>query len=201
MWTLVALPLGPLFVPIAMERVQRDPGVAAVGTRRLAPPRAETETGLRVLVGLDGSPDSERALAATVEMFGPHCALLVLAQVVHFEAAEFAGRTELAEASQRLARLAAGAEITGAVHTEVLTGAPAASLLGAADQHEVDMLVVGRRGRGLTARVLGSVSADIVQRSSVPVLVIEPAGDRKRSSKSRDLRHRSLPGGTPVPTE
>ncbi|MGB3233373.1 MAG: universal stress protein, partial [Mycobacterium sp.] len=28
LWTLIAVVLGPLFVPIAMERVQRHPGVA-----------------------------------------------------------------------------------------------------------------------------------------------------------------------------
>jgi hypothetical protein len=46
----------------------------------------------------------------------------------------------------------------------------------------MDLLVVGRRGQGLSTRLLGSVSADIIQHSSVPVLVIEPESDMDRTS-------------------
>lgn len=43
---------------------------------------------MRVLVGLDGSVESERGLATALRLFGRHCGTLVLAEVVHFEAAE-----------------------------------------------------------------------------------------------------------------
>lgn len=33
LWTLIAIVLGPLVVPIALERVQRRPGLAAVGSK------------------------------------------------------------------------------------------------------------------------------------------------------------------------
>jgi nucleotide-binding universal stress UspA family protein len=180
LWTLIAVALGPLFVPIAIERVQRRPGLATFGHKGAPPHRSEGDAGLRVLVGLDGSAESERGLATALRLFGPHCGLLVLAEVVHFETAEYGPRTDVDAAGQRLARLADGIEIAGAVHTEVLAGAPGPTLRGFAEQQDMDIMVVGRRGRDLSARLLGSVSADVVAHSSVPVLVIEPADDPKR---------------------
>ncbi len=95
LWTLIAVVLGPLFIPIAIERVQRHPGVATFGQKGSTPQRAVPGSGLRVLVGLDGSADAERGLATTLRLFGGHCALLVLAEVVHFEAAESETRTDV----------------------------------------------------------------------------------------------------------
>ncbi|MGB7356867.1 MAG: universal stress protein [Mycobacterium sp.] len=184
LWTLIAVVLGPLFVPIAMERVQRHPGVARFGSKGAPPQRAESTTGLRVLVGLDGSAESARGLATALRLFGPHCALLVLAEVVHFEAAESASGADVGAAERRLTELAGDVDISGVVHTEVLAGAPGPTLREFADQQDMDLLVVGRRGRGLSTRLLGSVSADIIEHSSVPVLVIEPtAGNRPERAR------------------
>jgi len=189
LWTLIAVVLGPLFVPIALERVQRRPSVATFGQKGAPPRRSDASSGLRVLVGYDGSAESQRGLATALRLFGPHCGLLVLAEVVHFETAENATRTDLGAASQRLAGLVDGVEIAGVVHTEVLAGAPGPTLRGFAEQQDMDLLVVGRRGHGLSTRLLGSVSVDIIEHSSVPVLVIEPGDNGDRSSK----RH---PGNT-----
>lgn len=177
LWTLIAVVLGPLFVPIAMERVQRRPSVATFGRKGAPPLRSDAAPGLRVLVGYDGSAEAERGLATALRLFGPHCGLLVLAEVVHYETAENANRTDLEAASERLAGLVDGAEIVGVVHTEVLAGAPGPTLRGFAEQQDMDLLVVGRRGQGVSTRLLGSVSADIIQHSKVPVLVIEPEDD------------------------
>lgn len=185
LWTLIAVVLGPMFVPIAIERVQRRPGVATFGKKGAPPHRWEGNAGLRVLVGLDGSAESERGLATALRLFGPYCGLLVLAEVVHFEAAEYAPRTAVDAAAQRLTRLADGIEIAGAVHSEVLAGAPGPTLRAFAEQQDMDIVVVGRRGRDLSTRLLGSVSADVVQHSSVPVLVIEPPDDPKRRLESQ----------------
>ncbi|WP_333891556.1 universal stress protein [Mycolicibacterium gadium] len=185
LWTLIALVLGPLFIPIALERVQRRPGVAAFGPKGAPPQRSEANTGLRMLVGLDGSAESKRALATALRLFGSQCELLVLAEVVHFETAEYATHTDVDTASHRLAEVATSAEIAGVVHTEVLAGAPGPTLRGFADRQDMDLLVVGRRGRGLSTRLLGSVSADIIQHSAVPVLIIEPVHDPARPSAHR----------------
>ncbi|MGB3353257.1 MAG: universal stress protein [Mycobacterium sp.] len=174
LWTLIAVVLGPLFVPIAIERVQRSPSVAAFGQKGAPPRRSDAAPGLRVLVGYDGSAEAERGLATALRLFGPYCGLLVLAEVVHYETAENATRTDLDASSERLAGLVSGAEIAGVVHTEVLAGAPGPTLRGFAEQQDMDLMVVGRRGQGFSTRLLGSVSADIIEHSRVPVLVIEP---------------------------
>ncbi|MGB0436848.1 MAG: universal stress protein [Mycobacterium sp.] len=182
LWILIALVLGPLFVPIAIERVQRRPSVAAFGQKG-APPRRDGDGGLRVLVGLDGSAESERGLTTALRLFGPHCALLVLAEVTHFEAAEYDSGHDVDAAARHLSGVANSIDIPGAVHTEVLAGAPGPALRGFAEKQDMDLLIVGRRGRGLSTRLLGSVSADIIEHSSVPVLVIEPEGNAVPSSK------------------
>lgn len=191
LWTLIAVVLGPLFVPIAIERVQRSPGIAKLGSQGAPPLRAEGSTELRVLVGIDGSQESARGLSTTVRLVGPRCGLLVLAEVVHFEAAESAdtgttaSSTDIEAAERRLSDLARGVEIAGEVHTDVLAGAPGPALRRFAEQQDMDLLVVGRRGRGLSTRLLGSVSADVIEHSSVPVLVIEP----DRAALRRTRRH------------
>ncbi len=182
LWILIALVLGPLFIPIAIERVQRRPSVAAFGQKG-APPRRDGDAGLRVLVGLDGSAESERGLTTALRLFGPHCALLVLAEVTHFEAAEYDSGHDVDAAARHLSGVANSIDIPGAVHTEVLAGAPGPALRGFAEKQDMDLLIVGRRGRGLSTRLLGSVSADIIEHSSVPVLVIEPEGNAVPSSK------------------
>ena len=200
LWTLIAVVLGPLFVPIAIERVQRSPGVARFGSKGAPPQRSEGKTELRVLVGLDGSAESERGLATALRLFGPHCGLLVLAEVVHFEAVESASGAVVDDAERRLSGLADGIEIAGAVHTEVLAGAPGPTLRGFAEQQDIDLLVVGRRGKGLSTRLLGSVSADIIQHSPVPVLVIEPDGGADRRTQRHGAAAQAGAGSDPADT-
>lgn len=175
LWILVALPLGLLFLPIALERIRRRPAVAAFGAAGEPPKRGDPVSGTRVLVGLDGSEHSDRALEVILRLFGAQCGLLVLAEVVSFDATEAADTTAVDDASRRLTDIATGLTFGGEVHTEVLTGPPGPALSRFADQQDMDLLVVGRRGRGRSAGLVGSVSTFLVENSPVPVLVIEPA--------------------------
>lgn len=172
LWILVALPLGPLFVPIAAERVQRRPGRVAVGAKEVPPRRSAENTGPRILIGVDGSVESERALSETLRLFGTRFGLLVLAEVVHFEVTEDVSREGIDAAAARLSALAARLDGSAAVHTEVLAGSPGVTLREFAEQQDMDLVVVGRRGRGLSAYVLGSVSTDLIEHCSVPVLIV-----------------------------
>ena len=166
------MPLGLLFVPIAAERVQRRPALAAVGAEGAPPRRSPETTGPRILIGIDGSTESERALSETMRLFGPRFGVLVLAEVVHFEATEDVSRAVIDAAVARLAALVARLDGSAAVHTEVLAGPPGATLRRFAEQQDMDLVVVGRRGRGLSAYLLGSVSAELIEHSPVPVLVV-----------------------------
>lgn len=189
LWILVALPLGPLFVPIAAERVQRRPGLAAVGAKGAPPRRSAEITGPRILIGVDGSTESQRALSETMRLFGPQIGMLVLAEVVHFEETEDASRAGIDAAAARLTALAARLDGSAGLHTEVLAGPPGATLREFAEQQDMDLVVVGRRGRGLSAYVLGSVSSDLIEHCSVPVLVVghvDKTNETPREGVGRD---------------
>ena len=183
MWTLIAVALGPLFVPVALERVERRPWLAALGPEGPPGPRPETPGGPRVLMGMDGSPESERALTATLELLGSRCRMLVLAEVVCYDDAEDCTHEALDAAKQRLTTTAAAAGVAGVpLRVEVLAGPPGETLRRFAEEQQMDLLVVGRRGRGLSTRLLGRVSSDLVHHSPVPVLVVEPATTQRPTS-------------------
>ena len=58
-------------------------------------------------------------------------------------------------------------------HLEVGVGHPAEQIIYDADRHDVDVIVVGHRGRSKFARLLlGSVSKQVVQYADRAVLVV-----------------------------
>jgi nucleotide-binding universal stress UspA family protein len=80
---------------------------------------------------------------------------------------------ELAQAVRRLKR--SGLEADG----NVLRGRPATVLIDEAQQFRADVLVAGSRGHGpIASLVLGSVSAELVDQSPIPVLIA-----RRREAK------------------
>lgn len=171
LWTLIAVALGPLFVPIAFALVEKNPRLARSGPAGAPFPRADAADGPRILIGMDGSLDAARTLDATLRLFGTRCAMILLAEVVSFDATVDDTKTEVNAASDRLTAAAAAVEGVP-VFTEVLAGPPSQTLRRFAEEQEMDLLVVGRRGRGLSKRLLGSVSSDLVAHSTVPVLVV-----------------------------
>ncbi|WP_024877335.1 universal stress protein [Saccharomonospora piscinae] len=190
-WLLIAVALGPIFVPVALERVERRPRLAGAGPDGIPAPRGQTPGGPRVLVGTDGSPEAEQALRTAVGLLGAHCGVLVLAEVVSYDATEADTRAALDAARPRLATTATELADEIPLRFEVLAGPPGPALRRFAEDQDMDLVVVGRRGRGLSARLLGSVSADLVQHSPVPVLVVEPAARPAPADTPR--RQRSAP--------
>ena len=170
LWILLAAPLGPLFVPIAVERVRRRPDSAEATPSESLPAGA----GPRILIGVDGSPESVHAMTTALRTLGSQGSVLVLAEVVNYEAAESGDGADMDAATRRLEAAANRVRVPAAVHTRVLVGAPGPALREFAARQGFDILVVGRRGRGLSRHVLGSVSTDLVTHSTVPVLVVEP---------------------------
>ncbi|MFV2019780.1 universal stress protein [Micromonospora sp. LOL_023] len=184
-WYLLGAVLGLLFVPIAMERGNRP--TSSLESRpgpdpatRAGPVRPGDGHGPKVLIGVDGSPDSDRALRTMRDVLGGHAGELILATVVDVAAQVKADeRTDeeaeqLARARELLSDRAAGlaadrpAAPTG---TEILTGQPARALLDVARSRDVDMIVIGRRGSGLSHRLLGSVADQLVRDATRPVLL------------------------------
>lgn len=178
LWTVVAVILGPLFIPIALERVERHPRLAAsaAGGPSPAPLGDPRQDGLRVLVGFDGSPESRQALDAAVAVLGDRCTTLVLAEVISYDSADKqdeghdASTSRLEAAAQRLE--------PRSVSCVVLAGPPADALRQFATERDIDLLVVGRRGQGLSKRLLGSVSVGLVKGCDLPVLIAGPVHTR-----------------------
>lgn len=83
------------------------------------------------------------------------------------EEVEASGKRAL-EAARSIA-----AENDREIDAELLTGRPAREIVGYAEDHDVDHVVVGRHGRrGLARFLLGSVSEHVVERSPVSVTVV-----------------------------
>ena len=142
---------------------------------------------LRILVAIDFSPESERALRAARELALRTRARLTLAHVrphsdiraavVEERGDLLKGRTETLRRAiarhyeERLNSLAEG----GRRETvKILSGKPSLVLVREA-RSGYDLLVMGSRGRGgVAAALLGSTVQEVLTRSPVPVLVVGP---------------------------
>ena len=176
-WLLIGAVLGPLIVPIAVERAKER-------SRRLEGPAAPASTertadrGPCVLIGVDGSPESEEAVWAAIRLAAPTAGRFLLASVVSSEAADGGHDDECARAEDLLSRHRRSLPEGPVVQTQVVAGQPAAALLELAEAEDVDLIVVGRRGRGLSRAVLGSAATALSTRSRCPVLLAAPPAAR-----------------------
>ena len=121
-----------------------------------------------VLVGIDGSPESETALRTAVEILGPRIGRLTLAGVTDFDYGSSQAQADTKRALERLRAMAASASIS-APGVVILSGRPADALSEHALRDGYQLLVVGRRGRGARA-ILGS-TAEKLASAPIPVLV------------------------------
>jgi nucleotide-binding universal stress UspA family protein len=136
-----------------------------------------------ILVGIDGSAHSQRALEwAAREAAVRHTSLTVL--TVHQAVAGFWGGTLHYQGDESLvekARAAAQAEtdkvLSGldsrptSVTVEAVNGIPAEEILNAGA--DADMIVLGSRGGGGWSRLLlGSVSSSVAEHAKVPVMIL-----------------------------
>ena len=137
-----------------------------------------------ILVAVDGSPSAEQALAQAIDLAeSQHAKLTVLTGVEQLPAlalmrASGPGLTEAAEAERREAEEileAARARIPAQVQsTAQLTDGPIRTeLIRTIEEGDIDLVVMGSRGRGLVSAVLlGSVSEYVLHQSPVPVLIV-----------------------------
>ncbi len=164
LWLLGAVLLGPVLAFIAPDRIERSPKV--LSTERHGKPDA----GTRVLIGVDGSAESLAALQSVLALLRRRIGWLVVAEVVDYDTAEDDWRQRQAAARQHLA---AARTLCGehAVSCELLAGPPGQALAERAQRDDIDLIVVGRRGHGLSVRLLGSVAEYLARTALVPVLI------------------------------
>jgi nucleotide-binding universal stress UspA family protein len=171
---------GLLLGSVSGQLLQYAPCPVAV-VRASAEDHASDEPG-RVVVGIDGSATSRRALRWAFEAARHRGTDLEVLHawhrpVVESGAAEQAARKVVDEAVAEAltdATIDARAAQEVEVRRVVVSGSPAAALLQAA--LGADLLVLGARGRGGFKRLLlGSVSQQVTQHVTCPVVVIPPA--------------------------
>ena len=137
-----------------------------------------------ILVGIDGSAHSQRALEwAAKEAAIRHTSLTVL--TVHQAVRGFwggtlryAGDDELVEKGRQAAQAEADKVVASlgdarpvSVTVKATEGIPAEELLDAGA--DADMIVLGSRGGGGFARMLlGSVSSTVAEHAKVPVMIL-----------------------------
>jgi nucleotide-binding universal stress UspA family protein len=80
------------------------------------------------------------------------------------------------DAHQRLDGMLAGPDAKNiAVRRSVRMGNPFVEIIGYAQGHDIDLIVMGTHGRGpITHMLLGSVAEKVVRKSSCPVLTVRP---------------------------
>ncbi len=139
-----------------------------------------------VLVAVDGSGGSARALSYASERAKLNGAKLIVTYVIEWSPYSFNTPEENAERHMRreqeieraeagvVAPAAAQLKADGIDHETVVThGPPAETLIKLAEKHAVQQIVIGRRGQsGIKNLLFGSVAGNLVQTSPVPVVVV-----------------------------
>lgn len=166
-WFLVGMILGPIALPLAWGRIGSEP---AAPTREIVDATPGRGTGpVDVLVGIDGSPESETALRTAVEILGPRIGRLTLAGVTDFDYGSSQAKTDTERALESLRAMVASSSVPGP-GIIILSGRPADALTEYALRDGYQLLVVGRRGRGASKAILGSTAAQLAS-APIPVLV------------------------------
>jgi nucleotide-binding universal stress UspA family protein len=146
-----------------------------------------------VVVAVDGSLDSDRALETAIEIARLASSSLTIVGVVpvHLAYAGRPGAPAVADPGERrwfeevLRRSvhAAETEGVGRVASELLEGTPIDSLVSYIDGAHPDLVVLGARGLSPTRRLLlGGVSDGVLHHTRCPVLVV------RRGTSGRSAR-------------
>jgi nucleotide-binding universal stress UspA family protein len=145
---------------------------------------------MKILIALDASTYSDRALEFVARMRWPAGSRVIVLSVLQPVASTLAAPYEpgvvpvgdLEGLRQELESLVAGAERTlrevgFSTEARVLTGDPRETLIDVARSERADLIVVGSHGRtGIAKMMLGSVSSHVVTHAPCSVLVVKQSG-------------------------
>lgn len=142
----------------------------------------------RILVAMDGSGTSDKALGEAIKLAQVHRATLRLVHVVDtavmdvddgglvslhevLEALRHGGESLLGKAAARVRE--AGVEVETVMLETQAIGRVATQIVEAAQDWPADLIVLGTHGRrGIVHLLLGSVAEDVVRMAVTPVLLI-----------------------------
>ena len=133
-----------------------------------------------ILVAYDGSPPADKAFKLGCDLARQmHAKLTVLAVTrppeigadIETEAMIDSGQRQLKHLLRELSRRPETQDVQVHFHTRI--GHPAEQVLHYADEHHVDHLIVGHKGKGLLQRwLVGSVSRQIIDHAACSVTVV-----------------------------
>jgi nucleotide-binding universal stress UspA family protein len=136
----------------------------------------------QIVVAVDGSKSSEKALATAIELAKALSASLTVVSVAPLHVVPLGTATavpilhdaEVKVHQELLGRVRDQVALAGVkVSTELLDGLVAEEILRYLDTHPFDMLVMGARGLSAGQRFfLGSVSDAVVHHAKIPVLIV-----------------------------
>lgn len=174
----LSLPASLFLGSVSTEIVHQSPVPVLVARQKQPQPHAVRQ----VLVGVDGSPHSARALRFAADWL-PGAAVTALHVLqLNWEAHQYFIEANMAmeevlakTTSDVMADTLAEAGLeSGRVQARGAVGNAADGLLRAAGSGEYDLAVVGSRGRGTLAELfLGSVSERLLRLAPIPVVVVK----------------------------
>ena len=136
----------------------------------------------RIVLGLDGSPQSDRAFAVARDLAALTKASVTIVHVREMMLAPAVGgvprridesaiETRIRAQAEELESAGAGGELRLIAST--FTGGPATDIVNFAREIDAELVVVGTRGQGLIAGLLlGSVTQRLLQIAPCPVLAV-----------------------------
>ncbi len=176
-WLVTGSLLGPLGVVLAVDARRHAEQLEPLPVRDVAPITVGTGP-VDVLVGADGSPESEAAMDSVLALLGDRLGRLTLARVVPYGDIA-APERQATEGLRRLTGRVPAADL------EVLHGHPSAALRQCAVEGGYQLIVVGARGKGLTKGILGSAATELSRDCEIPVLLV---GERQRAAATSPAR-------------
>jgi len=135
----------------------------------------------RILLPMDGSKTSERALDEAIELARATHATILGVNIIPFLPAEFVPAVspykiyQKKEAGLFLERAKYRAAKHGILFSYVIAyGSPVEQIIGIAKKKKIDLIVIGARGKGRVKEMfLGSVSNAVLHKSKIPVLLVK----------------------------
>jgi len=133
-----------------------------------------------MLVGYDGSPQSEKAVEVAFSLADCIDSTVLIFAVarppepatsVELEAVLDDAREHYEEGFKKILEKARAHDLN--VKTDMAVGHPGEQIIHRAEADKIDLIIVGRRGRSMISRMmLGSVSERVLRYAHCPVMVV-----------------------------
>lgn len=166
-WLALGVILGPLMIPLAIERA-RYHSMAERESRAIPTP---PHKGFDVVAGVDGSEESAQAIKSALKLFGDQVTSLTVATVLDYDSESAAAGPEPKENAQRMLDEIVADIGVDWVKTEILFGRADVALAEFARVHGAELIVVGARGHGATEALFGSITERLVGVCEIPIYV------------------------------